>query len=99
MITDESVHDSYATDALLNEKDTGESFYADSAYSRAPQEAIIAEKGMKNQVCKKGAKNHPLTEEQQASNREKSRVRSRVNFQFCAMCTSINKINMIPKMQ
>jgi IS5 family transposase len=90
MVTDASVHDSNATDALLNEKDRGEPFYADSAYSGAPQEAIIAEKGMENQVCEKGTKNHPLTEAQQASNREKSRIRSRVEHIFGFMEMSMN---------
>jgi len=33
---------------------------------------------MVNRVCEKGVRNRPLTEEQKANNREKSRVRSRV---------------------
>jgi hypothetical protein len=36
------VHDANATD--LDEKDKGEAFYADSAYTSVPQEKIIAEK-------------------------------------------------------
>jgi IS5 family transposase len=90
MVTDASVHDSNATKTLLNENDRGEPFYADSAYSGATQETIIEEKGMENQVCKKGAKNRPLTEEQIASNREKSRVRSRVEHIFGFMEMSMN---------
>jgi IS5 family transposase len=90
MVTAASVHDSNATDTLLNENDRGEPFYADSAYSGAPQEAIIAEKGMENQVCEKGARNRPLTQEQQAGNREKSRIRSRVEHIFGFMEMSMN---------
>ena len=41
MVTDASVHDSNATDTLLDENDRDESFFADSAYSGAPQEVII----------------------------------------------------------
>ena len=89
-VTDASVHDSNETDKLLNENDKGEPFYADSAYSGAPQEAIIEEKGMVNQVCEKGAKNRPLTEEQIANNREKSRVRCRVEHIFGFMEMSMN---------
>ena len=74
----------------MNEKDKGEPFYADSAYSGAPQEAIIEEKGMINQVCEKGARNRPLTEEQIANNREKSRVRCRVEHIFGFMEMSMN---------
>ena len=89
-VTDASVHDSNGTDKLLNENDKGEPFYADSAYSGAPQEAIIEEKGMVNQVCEKGVKNRPLTEEQIAGNREKSRVRCRVEHIFGFMEMSMN---------
>ena len=49
-VTDASVHDSNATDVLLNENDRGEEFYADSAYSGAPQEEIIEDRGMINRV-------------------------------------------------
>ena len=90
MVTDASVHDSNATDTLLDENDRDEAFFADSAYSGAPQEAIIKGKGMENQVCEKGTKNHPLTEEQKAGNREKSRVRSRVEHILGFMEMSMN---------
>jgi len=92
LVTDASVHDSNATDTLLDEKDKGEAFFADSAYSGEPQEAIIEDKEMINQVCEKGARNHPLTEEQKASNREKSRVRSRVEHIFGFMEISMNEM-------
>jgi len=91
-VTDASVHDSNATEPLLDEKDKGEAFYADSAYSGAPQEAIIEGKEMINQVCEKGVRNQPLTEEQRASNREKSRVRSRVEHIFGFMENSMNEM-------
>jgi IS5 family transposase len=91
-VTDASVHDSQATDALLDEKDRGEDFYADSAYSGEPQEKIIAGKEMNNQVCEKGVRNHPLSEEQKAANREKSRVRSRVEHIFGFMEMSMNEM-------
>jgi IS5 family transposase len=91
-VTDASVHDSQATEELLGEKDKGEAFYADSAYSGASQEAIIAGKKMVNQVCEKGARNRPLTDEQKASNREKSRVRVRVEHIFGFMENSMNEM-------
>ena len=89
-VTDASVHDSNETDKLLNENDRGEPFYADSAYSGAPQEKIIEGKEMNNKVCEKGARNRPLTDEQKANNREKSRVRSRVEHIFGFMEMSMN---------
>ena len=89
-VTDASVHDSQVTEELLDEKDKGEDFYADSAYSGEPQEKIIAAKQMNNKVCEKGARNRPLTDEQKANNREKSRVRSRVEHIFGFMEMSMN---------
>ena len=91
-VTDASVHDSNATDILLGERDKGEDLFADSAYSGAPQEKIIAGKEMNNQVCEKGSRNHPLTEDQKENNREKSRVRSRVEHIFGFMEMSMNEM-------
>jgi len=90
LVTDASVHDSQTTEELLDEKDRGEDFYADSAYSGEPQEKIISSKEMNSKVCEKGTRNHPLTEEQKANNREKSRVRSRVEHIFGFMENSMN---------
>jgi IS5 family transposase len=91
-VTDASVHDSQATKDLLDEKDAGEDFYADSAYSGESQEKIIAAKKMNNKVCEKGVRNHPLTEEQKANNKAKSRIRSRVEHIFGFMETSMNEM-------
>ena len=49
---------------------------------------------MNNQVCEKGRRNHPLTDEQKANNREKSRVRSRVEHIFGFMEMSMNEMYM-----
>ena len=64
IVTSAEVHDSNATNKLLDENDKGEAFYADSAYTGEPQEKIIASKEMENRVCEKGYRNRPLTEEQ-----------------------------------
>jgi len=92
IVTDASVHDSQATDILLDGEDKGEAFYADSAYSGKSQDAIIEDKGMINKVCEKGVREHPLTKEQIANNREKSRVRSRVEHIFGFMENSMNEM-------
>ena len=92
MVTDASVDDSNVTDDLLDDKDKGEEFYAGSAYSGEPQEKIIAGKEMISKVCEKGARNHPLTEEQKAGNREKSGIRSRVEHISGFMEMSMNEM-------
>ena len=57
--------------------------YADSAYVHHA-EALRA-RGYVPKLCENGARNRPLPEEQKASNREKSRTRSRVEHIFGAM--------------
>ena len=91
-VTSAEVHDSQATDELLDENDRGEPFYADSAYTGEPQQKIIASKEMENRVCEKGYRNRPLTEEQKANNTEKSRFRSRVEHIFGFMEMSMNSM-------
>lgn len=81
-VTDASVHDSEPMEDLLDEKDKGENFYADSAYSGEPLQQLIADKQMQNRVCEKGYRNKPLTEEQKQNNTTKSTIRSRVEHIF-----------------
>jgi transposase, IS5 family len=93
-VTDASVHDSQVLENLLDEKDSGEDFSADSAYAGEKQRAIISQKEMTDKTCKKGYKNNPLTEQEIATNREKSRVRSRVEHVFGFMEGSMNGMNL-----
>ena len=87
-ITDAAVHDSQVFEELLDQStdDTGNkrAVYADSAYRSKEKEDQLAEDGIPSQICEKGARNHPLTEEQKISNRKKSKVRSRVEHVFGA---------------
>ena len=82
VVTNASVHDSQPLEELLSEEDSGQDFHGDSAYTGANQVAIIAEYGMENKTCEKGYRGHPLTDEQKASNREKSKIRARVEHVF-----------------
>jgi IS5 family transposase len=81
-VTDASVHDSQPLDDLLEEKDADQPLHADSAYTGENQEKTIADKKMQNCVNEKGYRNKPLTEQQKAKNKEKSRVRARVEHVF-----------------
>lgn len=89
-VSDASVHDSQALDDLLTQKDEGQLFHADSAYTGEEQEKVIGRYKMDNQVHEKGYRNKPLTEEQKASNREKSKTRARVEHVFGFMEQSMN---------
>jgi IS5 family transposase len=90
VVTDASVHDSQALDKLLNKSDNGETLWADSAYTGKEQEATIAKNEMKNEVCEKGYRGNPLTEEQQLSNRTKSKTRARVEHIYAFMEMNMN---------
>lgn len=54
------------------------------------QEQVISKYKMKNHVNEKGYRNKPLTDEQQANNREKSKIRARVEHVFGFMEQSMN---------
>lgn len=91
-VTDAAVHDSQAMNDLITDDDS--TMYADSAYTGDPITKALATKGIKNQICEKGFRNHPLTEEQKERNREKSRIRSRVEHVFGFMTGSMNGITV-----
>ena len=90
--TEASVHDSQALDYLLDKKDEGQDLYADSAYTGEEQENTIKKYKVNNQVHEKGYKNRPLTEDQKSSNKEKSKIRARVEHVFGFMEQNMNKL-------
>ena len=89
-VTDASVHDSQPLDDLLTEKDSGQDFFGDSAYTGEEQEKVISKYEMNNNVHEKGYRNKPLTDKQKASNKEKSKTRARVEHVFGFMEQSMN---------
>jgi len=89
-VTDASVHDSQTLDDLLTPNDSGQDFHADSAYTGEEQEKVIENYGLKNQVNKKGYRNKPLTDEQKANNKAKSKIRARVEHVFGFMEQSMH---------
>ncbi len=88
--TDASVHDSQVVEPLLNEKDKGKPFYADSAYVGPTVAGILEKFEMKNRIHEKGYRNKPLTEKQKEKNRRKSRIRVRVEHVFGFVENSMN---------
>ena len=90
-VTNAAVHDSQALDQLLDEsQDANNTLHADSAYSGQAQAQLLEEKGLENQVHEKGYRNNPLTEEQKQANKEKSKIRARVEHVFGFMTNSMN---------
>jgi transposase, IS5 family len=93
-VTDASVHDSQSIENLLDSSDRNQNLYADSAYTGHAQQQTITEMEMVGQICEKGYRNRPLTETQKESNREKSRIRSRVEHIFGFMENSMNGMGL-----
>ena len=81
-VTPASTHDVKEFEGLIDINDT--EAWLDSAYASAEHVARIMEAypHIILHICEKGTKNNPLTEEQKADNREKSRVRARVEHVF-----------------
>jgi IS5 family transposase len=83
-VTDASVHDSQKLDGLLNNANTSQDVYADSAYRSAETEAKLDERGFKSHIHRRGSRNHPLSDAQVEANRKKSKVRARIEHVFGA---------------
>lgn len=80
------IHDSQVLDAVLRPEDEGgKEIWADSAYRSDEQELSLLASQHENQIHERAYRNKPLTEAQELSNTEKSRVRARVEPVFGAM--------------
>lgn len=90
-VTDASVHDSQPTYGLLNKDDENQDFYADSAYvGEELHQKLIAQKKVTLKIIEKGYRNTPLTKEQEADNKVKSKTRVRVEHIFGFVENSMN---------
>ncbi len=92
LVTNAAVHDSQALDDLITKKDAGNTLYADSAYAGMPSLIQALFNNVGYQVHERAYRNNPLTEEQKARNKEKSRIRSRVEHVFAFMENSMNRM-------
>ena len=88
-VTSANVHDSQCFHELLDEKD--DDVWADSAYVGEELHGDILQDfpNINLHVNEKGYKNKPLTDEQKTDNREKSKVRARVEHVFGHMTNSM----------
>jgi transposase, IS5 family len=83
-VTNASVHDSKQFCAVLDPENEGEQIWADSAYRSQALEQALEEVGFKSEIHERGYRKHPLTQAQKAMNREKSKVRAKVEHVFGA---------------
>jgi IS5 family transposase len=91
-VTPANVHDSQEISELVDENDPA--VFADSAYSSQTIQEELQQRNpeIELQICEKGTRNHPLTEEQKIRNQEISRTRSRVEHVFGRMHGSMGGI-------
>jgi transposase, IS5 family len=87
-VTDASVHDSRTFDGLLNQANTSEDVYADSAYRSAETEVKLRARGLRSRIHQRASRNHALSKAQENANRQKSKVRARVEHVFGAQQNS-----------
>jgi IS5 family transposase len=88
--TDASVHDSQAFEAVLRPaSEGGAGVHADSAYCSAQIQALLEDKQLTNHIHERAYTNTPLTDEQKASNKVKSKIRARVEHVFGHMQTAM----------
>jgi transposase, IS5 family len=79
-VTSARPHDSQHLEDVLIGDET--ELWADSAYRSEETEKQLKAEGIQSQILEKAHRNRPLTEAQKALNREKSRVRCRVEHLF-----------------
>ena len=93
--TSACVHDSQVLDAVLRDSEVGgKEIWADSAYRSAEQEQSLEGSAHHSQIHERAYRNKPLTETQEMSNTEKSRIRARVEHVFGYMENSMGGIGL-----
>ena len=81
--TPASVHDSQVLEELVDEDD--EAVFADSTYQSESSEAFLLEKNCQNFILFKATRNHPLSDEENPTNKTHSRIRVRCEHLFGPM--------------
>jgi len=83
-VTDAAVHDSQVLGQLLDDDNEAAVLSADSAYRSEAIEQVLEWMGFDSQIHERSYRNRPLSEEQQQSNRSKSKTRAKVEHVFGA---------------
>jgi IS5 family transposase len=81
-VTAANVHDSQIFDDVIDPDNADPEVWADSAYRSEETQAVLEKAGYVSHIQEKGHAGQPLTDEQNRANRERSRIRSRVEHVF-----------------
>ena len=88
-VTDAAVHDSQVLEDVLLPAEAGREIWADSAYRSEEIEAQLKVRQLRSKIHCKGYRNKPLTTQQKAHNRGRSRIRARVEHVFGHQVTAM----------
>ena len=88
-VTDAAVHDSQVLENVLLPVAAGRNVWADSAYRSEEIEARLKARHLRSKIHRKGYRQTPLTAQQQAHNRCRSRIRARVEHVFGHQVTAM----------
>ncbi|MBI4303453.1 MAG: IS5 family transposase [Chloroflexi bacterium] len=80
VVTDASVHDSQVMDDLVHGEE--QALYGDKAYASEQKKQEYEARGVKWCVNLRGNRGHKLTEEEEASNHQRSQIRAKVEHAF-----------------
>ena len=83
-VTDAAVHDSQELDGLLDTGNTCNDVFADSAYRSTKIEGRLRASGFKSRIHRRATRNHPLSNAQLKANRNRSKIRARIEHVFGA---------------
>ena len=84
-VTEASVHDSKVLGQLLDADNTDDELWADSAYLSIAIVTVLEMMGFESHINERAYRNRPLSEQQIADNRERSRTRAKVEHVFGSM--------------
>ena len=84
-VTDASVHDSQVLGQVLDADNADDELWADSAYLSIAIVAVLEMMGFESHINERAYRNRPLSEQQIADNRERSKTRAKVEHVFGSM--------------
>lgn len=87
-----STHDSQHFDAVLDPGNTSRDVFADKGYPSAEREMKLKAAGYRNQIQRKGQRNHPLSDCQERRNHRIAKTRARVEHVFGAIAQMGGKL-------
>ena len=84
-VSDAAVHDSQVIGQLLDVDNGGNDVWADSAYLSAAIVEVLGWMGFISHINERAYRNRPLSDQQKADNRERSKIRAKVEHVFGTM--------------